>query len=357
MTSQVIMKLVLFGGVALSAAVGFVELSHLDRHPPGPVEMADAGGTIYFRRWSTPDSPVWTMNADGSGKARLPDGVRGEPSWRLHAGHRWFLDVRELPGETYPDGQPRRELVAIRADGRFVQLTTQYDLEPSTATPRWLRHTDDRRISWIARRWSHGQPVEGGIYTAQIDFDHEGNVTGLVEQPLGPLVPLELVTVMSAEAWWSSPAPDVYSHDWSPGGSAIVYDSTRGGLFIANLETHERSVLIERFASDPVWSPDGSRIAFKCMDPVKPIGTIDVVRPDGTRCETVVGSRTMPYFAVSLPLWSPTGTHVCYQRVGGRIEPIGRPIDIDVFRVLADGSGQRNLTADTDISFSLIAWR
>lgn len=88
-------------------------------------------GTIYFSHLGG----TWTMNPDDSNKTPLPAGVSGEPSRFLHGGRRWFLQVRDIPGETYP-GQSqwptRREIFAIRDDGNpayTVQLTTEPDLE------------------------------------------------------------------------------------------------------------------------------------------------------------------------------------------------------------------------------------
>jgi hypothetical protein len=90
-----------------------------------------------------------TMNSDGSAKSLLPiDG--GEPGRVLHGGHRWFLQVREIPDETYPSSSPpafsntRRELFAVRDDGDeqvTVQLTNQPDLENKDGQGRWaLEH-------------------------------------------------------------------------------------------------------------------------------------------------------------------------------------------------------------------------
>ena len=77
-------------------------------------------------------------------------------------GQRWFLQLREIVGDSYPSGLPRRELFAVREDDGeafTVQLTDQPDLEPlpeGSASLFWgfVRWgIGDAEISWIARRW------------------------------------------------------------------------------------------------------------------------------------------------------------------------------------------------------------
>ncbi len=123
------------------------------------------GGTICYRYQNL----TWTMNSDGTGKTALPSavGVYGVASRALHGGHRWFLQTLAIPGETCPSGQPRYELFAVRDDGESSvtgQLTNEPALERNGATPyRCTWKPGDGQISMVARRWSGGQVVEGGL--------------------------------------------------------------------------------------------------------------------------------------------------------------------------------------------------
>lgn len=77
---------------------------------------------------------------------------------------------------------------------------------------------------------------------------------------------------------------------------------------------------------DPVFSPDGSRIAF--MSPSRTNYEISTINADGS------GRRQLTYTtgAESEPAWSPDGTRIAFVRYG------------EIWAMNADGTGQINLT-------------
>jgi TolB protein len=136
------------------------------------------------------------------------------------------------------------------------------------------------------------------------------------------------------------------SPDWSPDGTLITYavvgDSTfvdvAGGLWIfygdiwvMGPDGSSRVCLVcddtdERL---PVWSPDGSMLAFRRDDRFGADTTVRglyVVHADGSS-PTMVTTPTAYYFA-----WSPDGTRIAFSRQ-------------DVFVINADGTGERQLTS------------
>jgi hypothetical protein len=321
-------------------------------------------GTIFFSLWTSPH----TMDTDGSNKTALPAGIAADgrhgpylwPSHDLHDGHRWFVDVRAVSG-TYPDGRARHELFAVRDDGLAVaQLTDQADLDPgdpdSTPGSSVLWTPGDGHVSFIARRWASGSVVEAGIYVAEIDYDAAGEVVGLVAQPSDPLVEATLITV------GSNVVGDIGGHDWSPDGTQIVHNTALAGggvageLTVVDLGTGDATTFATSDAGgSPVWSPDGSTIAFG--------GGYDIwtISPDGT-AETRILRRKGGRNPVSYagPHWSPTGSHLILQGWGDILGG-GRQ---DVYRAAADGSGKTNLTAEIDTTLGNggtpagpIAWR
>jgi TolB protein len=93
-----------------------------------------------------------------------------------------------------------------------------------------------------------------------------------------------------------------YSPDWSPGGHRIVfhkYSATMGTrIFTIRPDGTDRQ-LVARDGKDPVWSPDGTKIAFT-RD-----GHAYIVNPDGTGESEVPGTPTGSGLSEILPSWGP----------------------------------------------------
>jgi TolB protein len=104
---------------------------------------------------------------------------------------------------------------------------------------------------------------------------------------------------------------------WSPDGKYIafnhfdpeVYEHTNPyGLYVLNLETGKRNLVIEGPAFNPDWSPDGEWIAFNSGDIFK-------IRPDGSDLRRLT-HQGMSFF----PRWSPDGNTISYGRSGSQEE-------------------------------------
>ncbi len=308
------------------------------------------GGTIIY----TYQGLTWTMNSDGSGKASLPSGVGGTPSRSLHGGHRWFLQTRDIEGETYPNGKPRREVFAVRDDGNASftkQLTDQPALEchavSLSSNLGWK--PGDGHISMVARRWSGGAVVEGGVYEAEILFDGNGDVTGLAAQPGTPAIAVSLV-VWSQHYFAGELAPDVFEMDWAPDGAQIAYARVSTmELRIANTSGGGQALVSGTVARAPAWSPDGTKIAFGSAT------GISTIKPDGTGLKQIILHQLIKkgMYTVGFTRWSPTGSHVAYLRSATS----GIPREQDVYRAAADGTQQTNLTGGISGSAAPVSWR
>jgi len=295
---------------------------------------------------------VYTMNDDGSGIAlvpRTPEGfsAHGVPSRQLHAGKRWFLSYYPVPGEFYPDGNPRDQFVALSDGGDVVPLPLPADLDP-LGDPRW--GVGDGFLSWVGRRWGSGTVVEGGLYITGLTFDDQGGVNGVTSSTLLVDFPL-VVTEYSGR---SGLVPDIVSHDWSPNGTKFVFENdARDTLAIHNVQTGGGQVIFAdpvQPMNTPLWSPAGDRIMFNYFTGWN---QVTLINPDGSGLKKLVGSA--PSWSRTAGVWSPTGSHLLYQHRDHFYQ------DSYIVRVKANGSDPTRVTGkDLGWGFSYprpMGWR
>jgi hypothetical protein len=305
------------------------------------------GGTIYYSSTADPEwlPRAYGMNSDGSGKTLLatrdPYVYFTSASRLLHGGRRWVAQTTFIEGEFYPNNQQRREIFALRLDGAAsyaVQLTNDATLEYDGDKVCWL--PGGGAISFVARRWSGNQVVHGGIYIAQLAFDAAGNITGLQQQPTTPSIAIPLVMRTQGDYFNGDLGPDLWTHDWAPDSSRVVYDRySQWQLRIATLSGQNTillSVSNAGWPSYPAWSPDNTKIAFNSVT-----SNIDVIAPNGSGLKTLVkrAGGANPYI-VGYPNWSPTGSHMVYWQWGTVSHRQ------DYYRVTSSGASRTNLTAD-----------
>ena len=211
------------------------------------------------------------MNDDGSGMAVVAGfpaefSPSGEPSRQLHAGKRWF------PGWQWPN------IFALSDAGDVVSLEIDPQLEGVFSDPSW--RVGDGSLSWIGRRLDgSGAVVEGGIYTTALLFDTLGNVTGAGSTEL--LVSLPLV-----DRGDGSIGPDIATHDWSPDGTQLVYDTRDRQLVIADLSTGTFDEIVTAGPMwDPQWSPAGDKLMVGYEGHGR--GAVGVLNTDGSGMKLV----------------------------------------------------------------------
>lgn len=315
-------------------------------------------GTVYFRLY-TDSWRVCSMNPDGGAKTALPENVGINPSHDLHGGHRWFIDFREDPSRTRPDGSRWFELFAVRGDGNedfTVQLTHQDELEPTfhSSEDRWL--VGDVGIAFQGMQWDldTGEPIQAGVYAAEILFDDEGNVVGLAQQP-DPADPLATVPI-AAEDWDEDGDVDDYrpmltGFDFSPDTTAVAWASG-DQLYVTDLLADPAAdtwlIATRNFLEGPAWSPDGIEIAFGSED------GIETVLPDGSEPLLVRGEKKNT--SLQWPEWSPDGTHMICRQISRRPNGVSAPAD-DTVRFRVGGGKLENLTDDIEGQAIPLAWR
>jgi hypothetical protein len=292
-------------------------------------------GTIYFVQGDETFT-ARTMKADGSGKA---DSVRGEPTYQLHEGARWFLTG--IVSDADPFGQ---ELFAVADDGTEVPLGVN---SHEAYSARWAK--DDSFLSYEAFI-DTPDGLTAALFVAEVDWSFGFPLIG---------EPLKVLDTNVVE-------PYLVAFDWSPSGDEAVYmlvDYLEDSGPVYSLEvvrffadgTTATRALVSEFSVNPEWSPDGSRIAFQ--------GTSDAIwtiRPDGTDALKVSNNGPQSLTPHRDPHWSPDSQYLIFtQSTRNRLQKGDLFITYskDIVRISATGGGQTELTRDTDEKCYGIAWR
>jgi len=326
-------------------------------------------GTIYFFG----DGGIQEMAPDGTGRTSVAADVDyySEPSILLHGG-RWFLHVDEVSGQTYPDGRPRLELMAIHEDGTSrIQLTDgQVDeagttfIEPNNGTitaegglraqARW---TDlDRKVSYLALRTSYDADgnrsvQDGGLYSLTVNPNRLSS-HAVVAMSDAPLVSMALTPPGHMLLW--------PSYAWKPDGSAVVFhvppdQGTTAGMWRALTSDGfaNPTLLTESSTGEYRWSPDGTQILFHGGLETG----IKVIDADGSNEALLVADpvdlkKEQRYIREGG--WSPNGTHIVYCYLTRNLKTGAARWDI--WRATSTGSSATNLTSSSDRGGSFPKW-
>jgi len=253
----------------------------LDRLTFGPEQDLDPawspdGQKLAWVRLANGLSQIWVMNADGTGKIKLsrsdasdqhpvwsPDGTRIlferrsafllKGSWEIYAmnptGH-GAINLSNHPGldeqaRWSPSGTQvvftstrtgNREVYRVNADGSGLKNLTNndnYDGEPDWSP-------DGHRIAFTRR--GSGYPTS--LLVMNADGSRQTKLASGLEEPFGPR--------------------------WSPTGDRLlVQRSFDGQITVLNADGSDPHVVATSSSSgqgEPVWSPDGSRIAYWAWD-------------------------------------------------------------------------------------------
>ena len=149
---------------------------------------------------------------------------------------------------------------------------------------------------------------------------------------------------------------------WSPDGRRIAFHSFRGGtseggtipgvaLFVMNADGSDVRRVIDRFAMNAAWSPDGSWLAFVSLpSDLTPQDLMDVnqwaakrdifvVRTDGTGLRNLTNATGSDNY----PSWSPDGQQIAFSSGRDHGEDYS-----EIYVMSSDGTGTRRLTFNKD---------
>jgi Tol biopolymer transport system component len=329
---------------------------------------------IAFSAYGSPPGPVhiYTMNADGTSRSQITDSELDDasPAWSPDGTSIAFVRDSRSIFVVEPDGGGPREVVDPGG------LTGGLGL---TFYPTWS--PDGTKILFQ----SGPDGSDQGIYMVNVDGSglHKvgsGKGSDPTWQPVppgsSPGPPTSPTDRMAFSSYRDGRLMDIYlmnrdgtgviritdsaaeDHQpvWSPDGTKIAFSSTRsrgsphtrGDIFVMNGDGTGVDRLTFGFSSagSPAWSPDGSQIAFAaCCEPADDIyegWDVYVINVDGSGLRRLTTGRGYDYS----PTWSPDATLIAFSRdedgTGPRLESHGIYV-VDVSRTgliqLTQGDG------------------
>jgi Tol biopolymer transport system component len=290
-----------------------------------------------------------TIGPDGSGRALLPITLKDgsslagiyEPTWSPDGTR---ITFGGLPGEA--SGFPY--LYTADADGsNAIAMTDPYQ-EPRD--PAWSR--DGSKIAFAKKDdFSQFWATE----LKSINSDGTG-LTTIREISLGEISYPDWSPVRDEIAY----VDDGYRCDysgWFPSCNLQIWIITPDGTRLAKLGDDKGNDY------QPSWSPDGTKIAFMSTRDQSNswcdwshCGDIYAMNADGTATTRLTDSPG----GDSQPVWSPDGKKIAFVSLRDDPDPIGcisSNCHTDIYVMNADGSGQTNLTNTTTKSERSPDWQ
>ncbi|UCE98516.1 MAG: PD40 domain-containing protein [Dehalococcoidia bacterium] len=201
----------------------------------GPVLSPDGSQIAFYSNRDgdrASDNEIYVMNTDGTNQNRLTNnpGNDYKPVWSPDGSQILFQSTR---------GDDVIEIYVMNADGSNVtRLTNNLGSE---YYPTWS--PDGSQILFYYRTGYASADYNWDIYVMNADGS---NLTNLTDNPAGNYKPV-----------------------WSPDGSQILFYSNRDGneeIYVMNADGSNQTRLTNNPSYDhknPIWSNDGSRIAFE----------------------------------------------------------------------------------------------
>jgi Tol biopolymer transport system component len=227
-------------------------------------------GTIAFVSATDNGSAIWISNADGTDRVQLTDGAAYD---------------------TYPTWSPDGQRLAFTRDENGGSDIYVMNADGSQQT----------RLTFVGDGWDPDWSPDGEL----IAFRHSGGVYVTAADPgaRGFLQRVGAHTFLSGSPAWSPDGSRIAFVGSTPGGTLgelYVIDADGSGLRKVDLDAGAGSIV-----QGPAWSPDGHTIAVSvAADPLA--GQVWLVNEDGSGSRVVAEGWS--------PVWSPDGSGLAFQR-------------------------------------------
>jgi Tol biopolymer transport system component len=255
-------------------------LTHTTRSfEDSPIWSPD-GQKIAFTTPGEEKSALYVMNADGTNKTQLAGDVWSYPSWSP--------DGQKIAFTT----QGQSDLSVINVDGshKVSLITASFagDSENPTVLGSTVWSPTGNKIAFASNTFEEGYASSSASASAA-NFTEKG-LTGIY-----------LINVDGTGLCKLTNTQELTDPVWSPDGGKIAF-SDEGAINVINTDGSGREALA--IGTSATWSPDGQKIAF-----VDSSGSINAMNADGSGQEELDGgfSSVLPQHA-----WSPDGQKIAF---------------------------------------------
>ena len=309
------------------------------------------GGVLAFVTDRDGDSEIYLTNSDGSGVVNLTDNPAEdwEPAWSPDGTKIVFNSDRSSAAEVWlmdDDGSNPTRLTTNGSNGiNFVWSPDGAKI----AWQNWDSTTDDYDICVVnADGTGFSNLTNDTDYQARPEWSPDGTKILYQSAPSSILSETSLpdVFVMNANGSGKTNLTDTpdasdFAPVWSPDGTKIAFG--RGfddqGIYVMDADGSDQVNLTQTdYDGYPSWSPDGTKIAFARF--INDTDMIFVMDADGS---DQTPAFTGNYNGGAKVEWSPDG--------GGLVFDTYQDDNDEVYVVNLNGSGLTNVTSDADYDF------
>jgi dipeptidyl aminopeptidase/acylaminoacyl peptidase len=281
---------------AVSVVIGVLVLAFA---AAGDASFPGSNGDLYFTGYAEPDGPpnhLYSIHPDGTGLTQLTSGATSDLAVRIAPGGGPAIvsaDTQEQCGHLY--WAQGVDLFTVPRDGGTSTRLTD-DCPVSESSPTWSPSGNHIVFSRFGNLWSMRADGTG---LAELTCDATESDYMPDWAPDGSHIAFDrsgAILVMDADGDNAHPLTNGWNPSYAPDGTHLAYagqaPGSAQGIYVIGADGTDARQLTSGYDLDPVWSPDGTKIAFihvASID-VPQSFVIETMKSDGTDQTVVMSS-------------------------------------------------------------------